>query len=342
MVTRRWWCRRNRWMVIVVMVTVVLLLVASVKPLRNTILYPVWPSQWRPVGSFRILKRHVADLFYPMDLQPHTGYCRGVQDRVLQLGILKEADAMFHRSHVHTNASWTRAWRKLGQHHDPETMRKLSFFQPALTELEQRRLLRNLFVVTSVLEAYNVTHMAAEGTLIGALRHRGLIPWDDDADVLFAADQWPRAKRVLSCIPGYELKIYSDFLWKFYASDSPYWKGESETRFPYVDLFPYVEDEKYLWPLIIWLKDKLLWPRKEVFPTRHVTFEYFRLRVPRDDIGVLKHLFGDVTVCESRLFERREKRLTTKEERVRVQCRLLAEVYPFIWGEDADRYSSYL
>ena len=85
-----------------------------------------------------------------------------------------------------------------------------------------------------------------------------------------------------------------------------------------------------MWPLVIWLKDKMLWPVHQVFPTKHVAFANFRLRAPRHVRAVLAHLFGDVRICESRLFERREKRLTPSEERVRVDCRILHEVYPFL------------
>lgn len=278
---------------------------------------------------------HVRDLFFPMDRHRYTGPCQDVTQRIQQLGILKEVEVLNKTFLVHTQESWDRAQLQLQKRYDDVTMKQLHYFRPALTEVEQRALLRVLFVVTAALEAFNISYVAAEGTLIGSLRHGGLIPWDDDADITFKAEQWPTAKRVLSCIPGYELKIHSDFMWKFFASDSPHWKDEAVTRFPYVDLFPYVEDEEYMWPLVIWLKDKMLWPRHQVFPTRLVRFDNFRLRAPHDVAGVLTHLFGDVSVCESRLFERREKRLTPQEERVRVDCQLLHDVYPFVNVKDA-------
>ena len=55
-------------------------------------------------------------------------------------------------------------------------------------------------MVTSVLEAYNVSYVAAEGTLIGALRHGGLVPWDDDADLAILWDQHEEEEKPMNDI----------------------------------------------------------------------------------------------------------------------------------------------
>lgn len=43
-----------------------------------------------------------------------------------------------------------------------------------------------------ICEAHGIPYYLAQGTLLGAVRHQGFIPWDDDVDLLFSADDLDR------------------------------------------------------------------------------------------------------------------------------------------------------
>ncbi len=51
-------------------------------------------------------------------------------------------------------------------------------------ELLQGYVMEILLVVDKFCREHNLTYYLGEGTLLGALRHKGFIPWDDDADIL--------------------------------------------------------------------------------------------------------------------------------------------------------------
>jgi lipopolysaccharide cholinephosphotransferase len=62
----------------------------------------------------------------------------------------------------------------------------------------QARLLEIAKQVTSILESHNIPHMLSYGTLLGAIRHQGFIPWDDDFDLfLFDDESYEKARVAL-------------------------------------------------------------------------------------------------------------------------------------------------
>jgi phosphorylcholine metabolism protein LicD len=61
----------------------------------------------------------------------------------------------------------------------------------------QKLMLDMLVFFDGVCTKHNIPYAMIGGTLIGALRHQGWIPWDMDIDVAILEDDLPRLKRLL-------------------------------------------------------------------------------------------------------------------------------------------------
>lgn len=83
-----------------------------------------------------------------------------------------------------------------------------------LTEAELRAVqmvqLELLCEVDRICKKYNIHYNIIAGTLLGAVRHKGYIPWDDDADVAFLREEYEKFKE--AC----EAELDQD---KFYFQD---------------------------------------------------------------------------------------------------------------------------
>ena len=58
-------------------------------------------------------------------------------------------------------------------------------------------------------EKNNLTYYIYAGSMLGAIRHNGFIPWDDDLDVVMFRDDYERFKKVFLASPNEKYKLLS-------------------------------------------------------------------------------------------------------------------------------------
>lgn len=62
---------------------------------------------------------------------------------------------------------------------------------------DQKELLRMLQVLAEICRKHNIRWWLSSGTLLGAARHKGFIPWDDDMDIVLLKEDYDRLEEIL-------------------------------------------------------------------------------------------------------------------------------------------------
>ena len=155
----------------------------------------------------------------------------------------------------------------------------------------QQRLYELLKVFDEVTREYGLTYWASDGTLLGAVRHTSIIPWDDDIDVHAPTKTIQVLQDHIEDIRarGYDF-VLADHIWRFRRYQ------DSSSRAAYIDVFEVTEKaDRFVYV------DKFnseRWPNsyfliEEVFPLQ--TYEFGKMTIVGPSVAepYLTRMYGD-------------------------------------------------
>ena len=120
--------------------------------------------------------------------------------------------------------------------------------------LYKEKLLKTMKAFTDVCRRNDIEYIAAYGTVLGAIRHKGLIPWDDDIDVFMTRENYEKFLRLKKTLAGSDYEIvdlddkgyYLPFA-KFCDANTTIWEVENLPFIfgVFIDVFPldFVEEQ---------------------------------------------------------------------------------------------------
>ena len=202
------------------------------------------------------------------------------------------------------------------------------YAQPAMNKMELTRLRHLLRLFVNSTSFLNITYFAISGTLLGSHRHHGMMPWDDDVDVLMRNSERDNIFTAFEsyCKGSEELQVAhgpSGRMKIFHKVDSVHVPIKNFTyRWPLIDVTFYNENATHLWQY----NDSNVLPKDLVFPLHDRPFEGVQLASPRDGFAVLKRLYRNPN-CVSLTWSHK---LEKSKRSTRFKCEEFSNVYPFV------------
>ena len=201
--------------------------------------------------------------------------------------------------------------------------RNLSFF--AEKKFDNLNNLLKSFI--DICKMKDIPFMLYGGSLLGAYRHHGKIPWDDDVDVIVSSKVKERLRQSLSS----EL---SPFLTS--RTDQPsQWKvfRKVDNQWPFIDVFFYDENQSHVWDTIPQYRGRFVFPKRDVFPLEYRLFNDFCLPVAKNIKEVLERNY-DIDRCRSPSFNHLTNSRIPSKRRLNLSCQELYSWFPFVFHDN--------
>jgi hypothetical protein len=174
-----------------------------------------------------------------------------------------------------------------------QSVKEAIFTHQAWTDETKKEAVAIMQYLSSLAEEMGIDLFLHAGTLLGAVRHESIMPWDDDIDLMM------NAKDIDTFVQEVKQQgIVEHCSWIWTKTDQKYHKfwfktGQKAEGFPY--LFPFID----IWIFFekengqIHTCDGYHFDHEIYFPARPIVFEGSRLKLPHDSIQLLDIKYPD-------------------------------------------------
>ncbi len=148
---------------------------------------------------------------------------------------------------------------------------------------------------TEISNKHNIDYCIMFGLLLGMLRHRGFIPWDDDIDiVIFEYDKFIECCRKELEDRGYiilpDVRNGKNCGCRFFHKDNQKTIHKPEIGFPWIGIFVHEinQDNSISFP-----PENIKYDPLDFFPLKEIEFMEIEIKIPQNPIEVLNTYFGE-------------------------------------------------
>ena len=205
---------------------------------------------------------------------------------------------------------------------------KVDTFKPfnSVWNQENYTKIKNLTIKTQIcFEKLNIEFVPVYGTLLGLVRHKGLIPWDDDMDISVDKKYFDLIMKNKELFNKYGIDVYlykspnMEYIKIFYKDQKKI--KNYEWSWPFIDVFGYyVKDDKFY----IESNEKPYYyefKKEDVLPFKTNLFENIPMNIPNNVDNVLTVLYGNdwEDVCYSSGYNHENE--DTISKRYKIKCK---------------------
>ncbi|WP_209866511.1 LicD family protein [Chitinophaga sp. OAE865] len=172
-------------------------------------------------------------------------------------------------------------------HRSRDNAIRKAIFESTVWSLENRaKALTLLHRISHIATSHSIDLVLSDGSLLGHIRHGGIIPWDDDIDIALKSDKFEELRSAVLkddtlCIDIFNWGEKEISYAKIWLKDGEKILGYSY-KFPFVDIWFYKEERD-----LIIFDSGTVYPKQLYYPFKDVIFEGSLMKIPGDPISCL-------------------------------------------------------